>query len=835
MNTGIRIWSRTGIWALASMSTAIASAQDRQDTADIGAATLEEILVTARRVSESLQNVPIAVTAITPADIEEKQLSSVTDLQRIVPSLYINAQTRDQAQLTLRGQGPGPITGGNRNLPGVVTYFAEVPTESAGPGLFYDLRNVQVLKGPQGTLFGRNTTGGAVLFEPARPEADFGGYMQATGGNYSRQGLEGALNVPVIPDTLLLRFAGTWEQRDGFTENVRTGQDLDDRDHRGVRVSLTWKPTESFENYLVYDDFRKDANGSSAILEEVNPNLILSPAALPPSAYAMFGPVLGGTFQAFFPNGIPLFLGGASPSTAILQQLASLPPAQQQAAIGAIIQRGGFSAIASPALEGALAQQQALGIRKLSSDMVFADRSHNWGVTDIMTWNATDAVTLKNIFGYRRNKTGIANDYSGTSIPILRSQPFSGDFATDMEQTSDELQLQLKAADDKLNWIAGAYYEKVEPAERLGLDTVQIGQRAFRLTAPEDESRSLFTQGSYDLSSWLKGLKVNAGYRYTWDDRSGYTDTLIPASLPPNAGGTRCTIAGFPQPNSACVLQLDGEFSAASWLFGLDYRVRPQTLLYLTVRRGYKSGGFNLPSPNPPATDSYDPETVTDVELGLKADWDIGVPLRTNIAVFRDKYEGAQVTSAVIAGGSVTTAITNADSESKVTGFEFEGTILPSDHFELSAYYSYTRARFGTYSVPGTLTFPAPVDLSGKQFPLVPENKYGATARVTVPAGAAGEFQLIADWSHIDEVSVADVRDPLLATFPGYELLNLKLDWNVGTTRLTASLFATNVTDEEYRIGGYPIYSGIGFTSTLWGEPRMYGAQLRYSFGGPGR
>jgi iron complex outermembrane receptor protein len=833
VNTGTRIWTRAGIWALASLSTAAVGAQDSQNTPSGDAGSLEEILVTARRVTESLQNVPIAVTAVTPADIEEKQLTSMTDLQRIVPSLYINAQTRDQAQLNLRGQGPGPITGGNRNLPGVVTYFAEVPTEAAGPGLFYDLRNVQVLKGPQGTLFGRNTTGGAVLFEPARPENNFGGYMQVTGGNYDRRGLEGALNVPIVSDSLLLRVAGTWEQREGFTKNVLTGQDLDDRDHRGVRLSLTWKPTESLENYLVYDDFRKDAHGTSAILEEVNPNLMLSPAALPPSAYPMFGPVLAATFRARFPNGIPLFLGGASAPPTVLQQLATLPPAQAGALIGAIIARGGFSAIPSPALEGALAQQQALGIRKLSSDMVYADKSHNWGITDILTWDVTDTVTLKNIFGYRRNKSGIANDYSGTSIPILRSQPFGGDYASDMEQTSDELQLQFKG--DKLTWIAGAYYEKVEPKELLGLDTVQLGQQAFRFTAPEDESQALFTQGSYDLSSWIEGLKVNAGYRYTWDDRRGYTDTLIPASLPPNQAGTRCSVNGIPQPNSACVLQVDGEFSAGSWLFGLDYQINPRTLVYLTARRGYKSGGFNLPSPNPPTTDSYDPETVTDMELGLKADWDVGMPLRTNIAVYRDRYEGAQVTSAVVAGGGVTTAITNADSESKVTGFEFEGTILPSDYFELSAYYSYTRARFGRYSVPGTLTFPAPVDLTGEQFPLVPENKYGATARVTLPAGSAGEFQLIADWSHTDEVSVADVRDPLLATFPGYQLLNLKLDWNVGTTGLTASLFATNVTDEEYRVGGYPIYSGIGFTSTLWGEPRMWGAQVRYSFGGAER
>ena len=190
-----------------------AFAQADQPSASSG--NLEEIVVTARRKEEKLQTVPVAVTAFTPADIQNKAIESSSDLQHFVPSLMSSQQSRDEQVFYLRGQGPN---GGSGGSPGVIAYFSEVPFTGSGPGIYFDLGNLQVLRGPQGTLFGQNTTGGAVLFEPMHPTNNFEGYVQMTLGNYNREGVEAAINIPIIEDKLLVRIAGfKIDQRDGFT------------------------------------------------------------------------------------------------------------------------------------------------------------------------------------------------------------------------------------------------------------------------------------------------------------------------------------------------------------------------------------------------------------------------------------------------------------------------------------------------------------------------------------------------------------------------------------------------------------------------------------------
>src|SRR5471032_1038698 len=178
-------------------------AQADQPSASSGG--LEEIVVTARRKEEKLQSVPVAVTAFTSADIQNKQIESSSDLQHFVPSLMSSQQSRDEQVFYLRGQGPN---GGSGGSPGVIAYFSEVPFTGSGPGIYFDLGNLQVLRGPQGTLFGQNTTGGAVLFEPMHPTNNYEGYVQMTLGNYNREGVEAAVNIPIIADKLLVRVAG---------------------------------------------------------------------------------------------------------------------------------------------------------------------------------------------------------------------------------------------------------------------------------------------------------------------------------------------------------------------------------------------------------------------------------------------------------------------------------------------------------------------------------------------------------------------------------------------------------------------------------------------------
>ena len=237
---------------------------------------LEEIVVTARRETENLRKVPIAITAATADDIREWDIRSVTDLQRIVPSLTATGRLgQNEESLTLRGQrATGEFIGAGAG-PAVVSYFAEVPSATTGPGLYLDLANVQVLKGPQGTLFGRNTTGGAVLYEPRRPEKELSGHAQAIGGDLGRLDVEGVLNVPLIDDVLLIRLAAQRQERGGLAIDVETGTEFNNRNNRTARLGVQFTPHERVSNYLALQSVRFKENGPATVLFAANP------AALP--------------------------------------------------------------------------------------------------------------------------------------------------------------------------------------------------------------------------------------------------------------------------------------------------------------------------------------------------------------------------------------------------------------------------------------------------------------------------------------------------------------------------------------------------------------------------
>ncbi|HEX4504206.1 MAG TPA: TonB-dependent receptor plug domain-containing protein, partial [Alphaproteobacteria bacterium] len=241
---------------------------------------VEEVIVTARRKEERLQAVPVAVTAFDPVQLKDRNITSAQDLGLYVPSLVINNNAGIAPGFVLRGQGSTLGAG-----PGVVAYFAEVPIiggqnatgafqGGTGPGQYYDLENVQVLKGPQGTLFGRNTTGGAVLFTPQKPKDDFDGYGQLTLGDYDWREEEAALNIPLVPDRLLLRVAGDVSMRDGYTRDVGPffpGRDYDNRDYWAFRLSLVARPSDDFENYLIASSLYTHENGTGGSIFAVKP------------------------------------------------------------------------------------------------------------------------------------------------------------------------------------------------------------------------------------------------------------------------------------------------------------------------------------------------------------------------------------------------------------------------------------------------------------------------------------------------------------------------------------------------------------------------------------
>lgn len=800
------------------------------------APALEQVTVTARRRAERQQRVPSAITALSGAELKKQGVTNTNDLQRAVPSLTIGGQQRSNSQYYLRGQTPGVINQGVHNNSSVTVYFLEVPTVTSGPGTFYDLSSVEVLKGPQGTLFGRNTTGGAILFTPVRPHNDYDGYITLRGGSYNDHEIEGAVNFPLVPDKLDVRVSGESARRDGFTTNVLTGQKLDDRDYDAYRVSVDARPTDTFENLLVLDGRLINQNGTSAVPVEFNPNVELA------------GPGSHGL-------PVPIFFGGNRPSIFCLEgpgqfgiatPLPGCPAGGLLGALEAGLKAGGFAYYPQSLLNAILAQQRALGPRQIASDAHFFDQERTFDATNISTWELNDALTLKNIAGYRFNRVNEASDFDGTILPIVRNTNTMSDWGEDaLQQATDELQLQGKAWQDRLRYIIGAYFENSDPGQPTISRAEEFIPPPSYKAVPQfynaalaygsvlnyhkfnDKDESVFGHADWNLDSLLSGLKLATGIRYTWDERSASIDQLD--------GAAQCTAKTQIYQNAAghavCATRQTAEFTAPTWSIDLSDQIDPNTLAYLSLRRGFKSGGFNLPAPRTLAGEPYDPsfgpEYVFSTELGLKADWHaFGAAARTNVALFHDVYNSIQTSFASIVGGNIAAVVINAG-KAHIDGLELEQTVVPVSNVTVGGYFSLLRAAYAS-----SFTLDEGVQLDGHQLPYSPIQKYGVHGTYAVPLGDAyGALAFTADFSLSTHYQTADPVDPM-HFFKGQENLNLRVDWtNIYARPIDFAFYATNVLDKTYAVGGYPIYGLAGFRSNIYDEPRMLVAQLTVRWG----
>jgi iron complex outermembrane recepter protein len=748
--------------------SAIAQSTDQAQATATGG--LEEVVVTARRREEKLQSVPIAITTFNAQALQEKGVETISDLQHYVPSLEVREQSRDEQNFFLRGQGQNGSAGA---YPGVVSYFAEVPYIITGAGNTIDLDSVQVLRGPQGTLFGRNTTGGAVLFEPKKPGNDYEGYVQATFGDYNRQGVEAAVNIPIVQDKLSVRIAGAHEVRDGFTYDVTTKQDQDNRDYWSGRIYVTFKPVDGVQNDVIYSSLYSHTNGTGIIFDAFNPNTNLS---IPKATF------------------VPTF---------------------------------GLAAA-----EAALAEQQALGPRQTASGVDGLGKTYHWGVIDRLTWDIDEDLTFKNIASIQDMRNLVRYSFSGTALPALALNTSSG-WSTSWEEYTEEPQLQGKAIGGNLAWTVGGYLEFLHPSGFSQTDqqvnsaiTVVTGASPVNSNGPSNQSarsQAIYAQGTYDLGDYIEGLKFTGGYRYTWDWRSISTFAYLPL------GGRKiCTQLGGTAANG-CNLNIGAPFQDPSWTLSLDYELTPNTLLYVTGRHGYKSGGFNGLAPTL-ALVQYGSERTTDAEVGVKSDWDLyGVKFRTNLDLFHDALGNSQRSVSVQAplpGGSSATQTIIANGDATVEGIEFDGMVIPFEGLELSATYSYDYANYDRFVIPTV------GNLTGVPYPATPRNKISLTGRYHLPlAPELGDISFVAAASHQTHEQFATDNSPY-GSRPGYTLLDLRVDWNsIFESTFDASFFVTNVTDKVYTLGITDLYYTTGIVSEVLGEPRMFGVQLKYRFG----
>ena len=761
-----------------------AQEQSKQGT-DAAASQLQEIVVTARRVRENLEKIPVSVTVVTARTLQEQQIKTVFDLEKLVPGLSVaTPEGRAAESYFIRGANT-TINNDPTNAPSVQPYLNEVPFYST-IGNFYDLQDVQVLKGPQGTLFGRNTIGGAVLFETKKPIDDFGGYITTTFGNYGREEGTGAINIPIYEDKVVLRIAGDVYHRDGFTHDLVTNQELDSRDYEGYRVSLRLHPIDEIESTTIYDALRVSAP-TSQIIGEVDPNIKL------------------GRVTAGF--------------------LYSLPPAS------------GFFGIPVSAWYDQVAQVDACKPRcSLQGPQIQEYNLRNFGITNITTYHLSDDLTLKNIAAYRQNKQYIVSDLGGSAL--LQLYGGQGGQFNEIQVFSDEFQLQGESFKNQLKWVAGLYGEWRDPGQASVLNQTNlhgIAPPTSIFTYSHGYSRAIFGQGSYDLSDYIPKLTFTAGVRETWDTRqliwkqtSGTTYSQVGNCLIP--GLTSLSVA-----DSRCAANFRAGFRAPSYDLSFDYQVTDDVLAYVAQRRGYKSGGFNQNAQDTQFA-SYQPEYMTDVEIGTKAQFDVGgVAVRTNADAYFEWYRGIQISQAVLnpQSGGIATVVLNGGI-SHIDGFELESTIIPNNWLQFTLSYALTN--------PVYEKAPSPTQVLSQ----TSRHTANVSARIDVPIpdnwGDDLALNLSGSYRSGTWANTYTVTDPTYALCPvcritearigAFFVADANIDWKgVGGYPVDANFFVTNLFDRTYVQGMFPGPQLIGMTSYVYGEPRMYGIQLTYHFG----
>ena len=768
-----------------------------------------DIIVIARRREEASQDVPMAISAVSGAQLEQKSVHSIEDIRALAPGLNIGGQRRDDAQFFMRGQGPGVLTTGQHNFTSVATYFAEVPATLSGAGSLYDLESVQILKGPQGTLFGRNTTGGAVLFQPHRPDSSMGGYAKVSYGNYDNKEFEGMVNVGTADGAFAVRLAGVVSRRDGYTHNVITGQNLDERNYEGARLSVLVRPAAGIESLTMVDYRAKDGTGGSEVLRAINPDATLGATQQNSAVVAALAGVPVGTF-------LPIRAGGVVSIACLSAALPGCPTGpfgNAIAAYGAAYNGGnlasasnsGFALIApTSVLNATLATQQALGVRQSQSPLPLRSKALDWGITNKTTVQVGDNLTLKNIIAYRVSNRNDAADYDGTALNFIEQRYVTDqEWSTGSRQFTEEFQIQGKAPDVNVSYILGAYHESVQPGFLQEVDGYTLGTFASRRSSYKDTSDALFGHLEWNPST-LFGL--SGGVRQTWDKRMASLAIY-------NAAGNCAQVS----PLVPCPVAYKANFSALTYDATATLHPAKDVLIYGSYRHGYKSGGINLPAP--PGNEVFNPEYVNSIEVGVKADWNVGVPVRTNIALFHDDYNNIQEQASGLIGTTATAIILN-NVNALNQGVEFEATIIPVHRFNLSGFVSY----LDSHSKVDLL----PTIVKGRQLSNQPQWKYGVSAFFNVPmADDLGDLNLSANWSWQDKFNAVG----LVSTIPGYGLLGARIDWNnVARSGVDLSVFGTNLTNKVYVLGGYPIPQ-LGFDSAVFGEPRMYGASVKVHFG----
>jgi iron complex outermembrane receptor protein len=846
--------SPKGLLISASMLALFASggtafAAEKDDAASAGP-TVETVIVTARRREENIERVPATVTAVNSEELRMQNIVTVADLATTTPSLSIATRFNSlNAYFSVRGLSAG-----------VVTYFSDAPCcGGIASAPFLDISTVQVLNGPQGTLFGRSSAAGAVLIDPQHPIMNqFGGLADVTIGDFDRTQFTGVLNIPLITDHLAIRLAANFNHIDGYTNLIGQSATLDGVTNQQYRLGIEFKAGH-FDNYTAIDYLNVDESGTGQVLAAYNPNF--------------------GLYNTPQSAGAAVF--GAVCATAVAHGLAPDVASCETSRVSTL---NGIGA----ALRAEQARQNAGGNAARNTYPSYdgtqlQNLEHHFSVVDITQYELGDlgplGLSFRNIFSFdsfTADASETSDGIGGRGEEGAFANAFSSTFGSNNEMGSvlnaklgppqqtftDEFQIHGNVADGLVISTLGVFYQdQITPANAVG--TTNFYKLFSGVLSPnlgylnavgfiqhsENTETAWYGQATVDLSKvGIHGLSLTGGYRYTWDKTD--LTTLNPVLTYPSG----VYVPGVTPTAS------ESKSAGYNYTFSAAEQWTDDLMTYVTVARAYIPGGVNqlgqAAAALPNYTSTYAAETVLEEEVGIKYDFKLqGIVGRLNLDLYNNDFSNIAETLTGLIGGTSVRYNENI-AAATLRGVEVQGEIIPNRAWELRFGYSYNHAAYTRWTgsdpfniaKPGNSiclpTSPAGtcyLNLTNNPFAFMPASQGHVTLTYHVPVDERlGQVSLSA-------VGYAQGREYYEATaardlqlFPGglngvsqapYGTLNLRVDWaDVKHTGWNVAAFVDNVTDTLYASGKVPQLETLGFSVAIYAPPTMFGFELWRKF-----
>lgn len=751
------------------------------------------IVVTARRREENSQDVPVAISVVTPETLEKTGNFTLNQVQQLVPSLQVTSFNPRNSVINIRGLGANSNIAVDGLEYGVGFYVDGVYYGRPGQSQFdlIDLAQIEVLRGPQGTLFGKNTTAGALNISTREPSFDPELTVEGSLGNYGYHQVRGSTSLPLVADKLALRISVADTHRNGFLFNAHTGERAQDYDNFTVRGQLLIKPSEDIKIRLIGDYSKQTQHFALTLID--------------------------GYFTSFA-NGQPI-------ANNVFDRAARtgyiLPTTNAFARVG-------------------------------RADSPYQANMKSYGISGQVEWDL-GSVTLTSITAGRWWDWYPKNDVDGTSLAINTKNQIQNF----QRQVSQELRIASNGTRkidfvaglfffrQVIRGYSSVAYGKdfaewnlnpaTVPAATIRLTDLALTDfQADYYSDPRTWSYAAFGQADWHITD---GLTLTAGLRYSYEKKTGSFNRF-------QVGGSGLDLTGLSVADLAAVTAIRNnpanQLSALSFtarmkddafsgLVTLGWKVTPDVLLYATYSRGSKSGGLNVTAGGA-GRPVVAPETVNAYEIGMKSQF-LNGKLTLNAAAFLTDIADYQTTvSEAVPGSTVYNQYLTNIPKVRSEGVELDLSYSPAPWITLSTSGAYTDARFVSFTnspqrpelaIPGA---PQVQDLSGQRLPGISRFAYTLAADAQQPVSDALEVYGRADWLHRSSFNAAPTKS-IYGVIPAYGVLNGRIGLRSADGRYDVSVWARNLLDKDYyvnRSGG-----NFGLITALPGDPRTIGATLR--------